>query len=80
MQIEQDFVFQNEKQNNDNKKTTTIIIALIAVVVVTIMAVLLIMLFIRGGKLSVVIDGIAKTVPQDTFIINEERKSICINK
>lgn len=71
MQIEKDIIRQNEKKG---AKTATIIGILIAITIIVVIAITFLILSRSGKKFSVVINGQATNVPEDTFIITDEGK------
>lgn len=80
MKIEEDEVVSTKQKNNKGPKTATIIAILITVTIVAVIAIIFAIIAMQGKKLSVIVDGTAVTVPQDTFIFAENRKIICVNK
>jgi len=71
MQIEKDIIRQNDKKGT---KTATIIGVLIAITIIVVIAIIFLMLSRSGKKFSVVINGQATNVSEDTFVITEDGK------
>ena len=73
MQIEQDqptIVNPNQKKG---PKTATIIAVLIIVTIVAVIVIIFAILSMQGKKLTVSVDGVQVSVPDDTFIFTEDR-------
>ncbi len=80
MQIEQEQSFEINQGKRKKTKITTIIAILITITVIVVIGIIIAIISMQEKELSVIIDGVAVTVPEDTFIFTEERKNICVNK
>lgn len=73
MQIEQDQPTVTSPNKKKGPKTATIIAVLIVVTIVVVIGIIFAILSMQGKRLTVSVDGVQVSVPDDTFIFTENR-------